>query len=221
MKFPNAHNGVKKIFTAEILGLIGTIAMAVAGAAAIILAALVNAGNGSETSAAAGAVTAILAVFGIAGDILMLIGFILNLVGIKAAMKDEAAFKTAMVFTLIGIVASVFATIYSSNETVSGLMKILMDFTQLCVAVFVIRGIMNLAEKLHNQKMVAGGRKATTYMTVAYCLPIVISFVSTLISLKAESTATMVLSLIALLLSIIAYIIFLNYLRRAVKMLEA
>ncbi len=68
---------------------------------------------------------------------------------------------------------------------------------------------------------VAGGRKATTYMTVAYCLPIVISFVSTLLSLKAESTATMVLSLIALLLSIIAYIIFLNYLRRAVKMLEA
>ena len=83
MTFPNAAKGVKKLYTAEILGLIGMIITIVGLIAVVIGTAVTVAGAAAEQgSVAVGGLigTGVGTIFSGAAAILTLIGFILQLV---------------------------------------------------------------------------------------------------------------------------------------------
>ena len=124
MKFPNAYNGVKKIFTAEILSLIGTISLIIAAILVLATGAMVETGAADAAVNETMGMAAGFAIFGLVGSILMLVAFIMNLVGILSARKDEGLFNTALAFTIIGIVAAVLTSLFSKNELFS-------DFAQI------------------------------------------------------------------------------------------
>ena len=153
MKFPNAANGVKKIFTAEILSLISSVCVFVT--IVLMLAALAStAGAVSDGSdgAAVGALAsgAGTVVFGIATVVLAIIAFILNIVGITKASKDEESFKMALYALIGGIILSVIGSAFTNvNGYVSSIMQALQVVADLLVLLYVIQGVRYLALKLN------------------------------------------------------------------------
>ena len=221
MLFPNAHNGVKKIYTAEILSLIGNILLI---GAAIFGIATGSFADTARAEAEAGTMAGLALGFiflGLAGAVLTLIAFILNLVGITSAMKDEASFKTALIFTIIGIAAAVLSSIFSTNETVKNFVQILVNISELFVSLFVVQGIMNLATKLKDSNMVERGNKARWWLVITFCIPSVVKLVSGIFALQDNDIVASTLSLVSAVLIVAAYFIYLSYLARAKKMLEA
>ena len=218
MTFPNAHNGVKKIFTAEILSLIAAVALIVASIVSIIGAKAIGTAQTESAKAAAFGVAGGLAVFGIASSVLMVIAYILTLVGIISAMKDEASFKTALIFAVIGLVAAGVASVFSTGVTGS-IMQIVSNVANLMVTLYVVQGIVNLAAKLNDGDMVARGNKARWILTIAYCLPIIASLVASILAINKAGVAAAVIGLITALLTLVAYFIYLAYLSAAKKML--
>ena len=220
MKFPNAHNGVKKVYTAEILSLIASITFVVAAVFAVVIALNVKNSDAETAIEKIAGVYAGLAVFSIIGSILALVAFVLNLAGINSAKKDDGAFKTALIFALAGVVTALISTFFSKNETVSSLTVIISNLLEMLVAYYVVQGIINLAGKLKKSDMIEQGIKVHLYLTIAYCVPIVVGFVSVIL-LKKANLAANILSLISAVLTLFVYFIYLRYLKKAIRMLEA
>ena len=217
MRFPNAAAGVKKIFTSEILSLISGLLSVIAAIGGVVLAAAAtSADNSSDAAAAAGlAGLGIFTVFGIGAAILLVIAFILKLVGINKAKVDEPAFKTAMIFVLVGIVATLIGG-FINNDTVKSIFDIISSVASLCVTLYIIQGIKNLADQLNDGAVSAKGSKIFMLIACIYCIRILAS----IISLFAPTVAG-ILELVGAIVSIVQYIIFLTYLSQAKKMLAA
>ena len=98
MRFPNALEGVKKIYKAEVIGLIGALFGFVA---AILALAGVSAGEDGLGLVAVGGILII------AMAVLLVISFIMNLVGLNKAKPDEENFKNALTMVIIGIIAGI------------------------------------------------------------------------------------------------------------------
>lgn len=220
MNFPNAHNGVKKIFTAEILSLIGTIALVVAAILALTAGGMISTGAADQAVGETTGIVAGAGLFGLVGSILMIVAFILNLVGIVSAKKDEGSFSTALTFVIVGIAASILAGLFTKNAMISDLTQIITDFAEMMVAYYVVQGIANLAVRLNDSAMAERGNKVRTYLMIAYCLPILVNFISMLFSMKEKNIVAEVLGLAALILSLVVYFIYLGYLSKAKRMLE-
>ena len=216
MRFPNAAAGVKKIFTSEILSLIAGLSSVIAAIGGVVLAAAATSADNSSDAAAAGlAGLGIFAVFGIGAAILLVIAFILKLVGINKAKVDEPAFKTAMIFVLVGIVATLIGG-FINNDTVKSIFDIISSVASLCVTLYIIQGIKNLADQLNDGAVSAKSSKIFMLIACIYCIRILAS----IISLFAPTVAG-ILELVGAIVSIVQYIIFLTYLSQAKKMLAA
>ena len=151
MRFPNAYNGVKKIFSAEILHLVAVILMAVGLVTAVIAGVVGTAvGDAAELTEGEFVVTvggiigavSILAV----GGILALIAFILQIVGVGQAMKDESYFKTAFIFIFVGIACTVLSCIPDTvlTDFFISLFRTLGQISQLLVTIYIIGGIQHI-----------------------------------------------------------------------------
>ena len=217
--FPNAHNGVKKLFTAEILDLLGVVAMTLA----VIFATLFATAAAAESAGAAIGFGAALIVFGIGAGTLGIIATILTIVGLKRAGIDEVNFKHGLIFALIALALTVGSSILSAaagktifDDLLSGLYSI----ATACVTLCVVRGIGVLAEKLGNQAMASKGRRLYIFYAVLLIASAVLRFVSGILGNKPGfATVVLPLVLVAAIGSVVAYVIYLIYLAQAKKML--
>ena len=213
--FPNAYNGVKKIYTAEILSLIGTICLLIA---AILVLVGIAASTVSDGTAVAGVVGG--GFLGIAASVLMFISFIMNLVGLSNAAKDETAFKNALIVSVVGIVASVAMGAIPSGSLVADLCETVTQICQLLVTLLVCNGIISLAQRMGEPAMVEKGNTARKMLMAMWIVAIVVDIVSTLIDRGGTpSTISSILSIIALVVSIVSYIFYLRLLSSARTML--
>ena len=213
--FPNAYNGVKKIYTAEILSLIGTICLLIA---AILVLVGIAASTVSDGTAVAGVVGG--GFLGIAASVLMFISFIMNLVGLSNAAKDETAFKNALIVSVVGIVASVAMGAIPSGSLVADLCETVTQICQLLVTLLVCNGIINLAQRMGEPAMVEKGNTARKMLMAMWIVAIVVDIVSTLIDRGGTpSTISSILSIIALVVSIVSYIFYLRLLSSSRTML--
>lgn len=208
------------VFITRYLLNIGTIALIIAAILALAAGTMISNGTADAEVNATVGLAAGLAFFGIAGSILMLIAFIMNLVGIISAKKDEESFKTALIFVFVGIAASLLSGIFSKNELVGDFTRIISNFAEMLVAYYVVQGIMNLAQRLQDAEMVERGNQVRIYLMIAYCIPILIHLISTLLSINTDSVLSEGLDLFASAVSLVVYVIYLGYLRKAKKMLE-
>ena len=112
MRYPNAAKGIKKIYLAEILGILALVL-------AIVLGIMV-AGSHVDTSIsgeeAAQALQAAnvgtpFVILGIAMMLIMLASYVLNLIGVVNASKDDEGFKRALWALLASIAFGVVAAI--------------------------------------------------------------------------------------------------------------
>lgn len=223
MRYPDAFIGVKRIYTAQILMIIGSIAL-------VLGALIVSTGtsdNSTGTLAGGGLLSG--GVLALAAAILMLVGFIMEIVGIYTARRDEEAFKKALIWVVVGIVLSVLSgSLQNSNSNLSNLFEAAGTATQLLTTYFIIMGVRNLAVKMDNMEVVAKSDTTMKVVLAIYIVQIILGIVGIVIGIAAPekdgalfaATGSLgALAAIAGILGIIAFILLLSLLSKAKDML--
>lgn len=220
MTFQNAYQGVKKLFTAEILNLIGVACLLIS--AVIGLLTLSAAVAGSDGGAVASGVGTI--IFLAASVVLPIIAFIMHLVGLNQAGKDEDYFKTAFIYAIFALVIRFISAIFTMLNVGNGIAdNIANTFSRICeiiVFVLVVYGITNLADRLHKSEILGTASKLITLYIITYGIAIVADLIVIFFPSETAVKIGGIMSLISAVCSLIAYIIYLVYLGKAKALLR-
>ena len=221
MKFPNAYQGVKKIFTAEILSLIGAACMIIFAVFGVV--ALAGMATASGDTALTGGIG--LAVFGLAGGILSLIGLLFLMIGTKRAAQDEPIFNQAYMYILCSLILTLASLIISSiwlYGTWDNMSTTVANILAMIATIFIINGVQNLAKQLNRPDMVATGNTYMILLIVVYAVQIIVRIIPVFFGANAATSRVVgILSLAAEIVSLIVYILYLvhNIAQRVVRQL--
>ena len=214
MRFPNAYRGVKKIWLAEMLMLLA----AIVGIIMVIVMAANGTMVGEDIVINEGVKTPI-AVLGIVTAVIALVAFILNLIGLINANNDDSAFRIALLVTILGIVASAVSAIWSNNETLNKWMDTALIICSMFASYYVLTGIANLAEKMSDAATKAVALKSRTLVEGSFCATALFKLIISIFKIQNGSTISTILAVIALLLELVSYILYLRALSKGKKML--
>ena len=214
MRFPNAYRGVKKIWLAEMLMLLA----AIVGIVIVIVAAMNGTMVGEDIVINEGVKTPI-AVLGIVTAVIALVAFILNLVGLINANNDDSAFRIALLVTILGVVASAISAIWSNNETLNKWMDTAITICSMFASYYVLTGIANLAEKMSDAATKALALKSRTLVEGSFCATALFKLIISIFKIQDGSTISTILAVVALLLELVSYILYLRALSKGKKML--
>ena len=148
-RYPNAAKGIKNIYLAEILSIIGAV---LAMTMVVLMGAHqidtnISGEEAAQALQAARITTPV--VYGVGMMLLMLSNYVLNFIGIATASRDEASFKRAMWVLLAGIAFGIAgAALERSNPQVANWLNIPSTLLELVVTLYVLEGIGNLAGNL-------------------------------------------------------------------------
>lgn len=213
MTFPNALEGVKKIYKAEILDLIATILMLVSGLA--ILLGLISKSSAGLISVLGGSVVILVAA------VISLIALIRCILGVKKAIPDEQNFQFAFYALIGGIIASVIIGIFSSNATISDIGESINSACSFLTQYYIVTALIALAQRLNDGEMQA---KATSVRKALMCVWIIniVLKVAGIFTQKSEALAIVsaVIGLVAIVFAIVAYVMYLKLLKNSAVMLE-
>ncbi len=211
MTLPNAHSGVKKIFIAELLQIIGSI-LAIIGVVSLVgaLGGFILEGETTDVTGTA----ALGGTFTLIAAILSILALILNLVGLKQASKDEPdRMGKAFMFAIIALILSVVTAICQSMDWdgADSFFNALCSLAQMCTIIFTIMGVSEVTQNLSRQDVADMGPKIIVIEAIA----IVASIIAGIIG----NTVGGVAAIVALVLMIVAYFVFLVFLGRATSAL--
>ena len=218
MKFPNAYRGVKKIHLGQIFALLAALAVI---AVTVIAAAKIDFESETVSESVLGPIAIILLV----GGILSVIGMIITIAGIVNARKDESAFSGALIFVILGLIVSAANSFYFSNNEkfadISTYIDTGVKLLTLIASMCVVKGCMNLAQKLDRPDMVQKGRTAMTAIVIIFIIAIACDLVRVFFSPeKIGDTILSVIEIAASVLMLIYLIVYIAYLGKAKKMLK-
>ena len=215
MRFPNAFSGVKKIWLAEILMLlaavIGIIMIFVIAGNSILVDDVIVFNEGE-----AGTPVSIL---GIASAVIALVAFILNLVGLIIARKDDSGFRIALLVTVLGVIASAVSAIWSTNAGLVKWMDTLTTIFSMFASYYVLTGIANLADQIPDAETKALALKSRTLVEGSFCLTVIFKLIINIFNIQNGSTIYTILAVVAMLLELVSYILYLRALSKGKKML--
>ena len=154
------------------------------------------------------------------GAVLMLIGFIIYIVGVGTAAKDESNFKKAMIFLVLGLVCSVVSAFTGTalNGVLSSVLQILAEVFQLVSALLVINGIIVLARKVGNSSVETKGQFTLKLIVCVIILTIIANIISIIANAVAAGVVGGIVGIVAAILSVIRYFVYLSLLAGAKNM---
>ena len=216
MTYPNAAGGVKKIYISQILQIIAAILSIIIAIIGVGSVAAASTGTDVGIGAAAGGLIG-MGAFTVIVAILGLIAFIIELVGVVAAGKDEPAFKTALYCTLIalivGFIASFIPGVFGSIVTLIG------NAFNIMATIFIVRGIQNLSRNLGEEDLVAKGDTLIKLFVCSFGLGLILNFIKGLLGANTTSVLAVILSIVGIVLEIVAFFMFMSYLKKAKNLL--
>lgn len=215
MRFPNAFRGVKKIWLAELLMLLA----AIVGIVLIVVIAANSSLVGEEVIVNEDAVKTPAAILGIGTALIALVAFVLNLLGLINARKDDSAFSIALFVTLLGIVASVISSIWSGNQGLVKWMDTVLTICSMFASYYVLTGIANLAEQFPDEATKALALKSRTLVEGTFCATAIFKLIINIFKIQDGSTIYTILSIVALVLELVSYVLYLRALSKGKKML--
>ena len=226
MKLTNAYEGVKKLFTSEILNLISQLCLFLAGIGAVItLASLTIEEDTVEIQSAAAGGGIMMVIFLFAAGVLTIIAVILKLLGMRTAGADEKDFSDGFilaVFALIlTLVSSALSSINGGNNVFDDIATALASLLQIGAMMYVTRGIVKLAYRMNNQKVANMGNRIFILYSVILFVGIILRVVSAFFyGPSVITTAAAVILLLSGIVSAVAYILYVVFLGKAKKMLQ-
>ena len=224
MTFPNASTGVKKIFTAQILRILSTVFLIVGAVSTLVTAALIAAEN-SEIEGPSVGLAVISVIFLVIGGVLAIIAFLMNIIGLRQAGTDEESLHMAFIVSIFALVISFVSTLFDLLNVGGGIADNIAEAVgfvcEIFVIISVIRGITNLADQLHNEKVASLGDKLSNVILVILILALIANTVP--IFLGADQnvlTSATILEMVSLVLTAVGYVIYLVFLGKASNMLR-
>ena len=214
MRFPNAYVGVKKIYASELLSIISGVAFLLAAVGTFFTVFFAGAGGDGGLLAAflSGGLSFILV---LAGAVIGVIALIFKIIGVNSAKADAPAFKTAMLFIYIALACTAVSSALKDNAAISSIASVVGAIAELGTTMFIIQGIRNLADRLNNGAVSAKGAKIFKALLIMYAITVLSSVISIF-----SADAAAVLDVVAGLVNIVIYFVFLSYLSNAKKMLS-
>ena len=219
MKFPNAAKGVKKLFSAEILYLLSVILIGVVSVITVII-------NNKMTNVS-NAVAVLILVGFIAGGVLAVIAFILQIVGLVQASRDERAFKGVILLTVFGIIVSVIGAFFSKDSFINSLSTTINSVVSVISIILIILGIGNMSLQLERQDMIERGGRIIRIIVWLAIISIIMNLISIFLPQNIDDAGDLAkviilsLTVIALMLNIAEYVLYLSFLSKTKKMLNA
>ena len=210
MSYRNAKKGIGQIYKAELI----TLVAAILG----IIGMIVFLASGSAKSTGgmvAGGIPVLIA------GILLIIAYIINLIGINNASKDEPQFKTALIIALIALISSAIQSIMETRGIKAELIfDAIANVCEVLIMIYVISGIGKIAKKLGKKKVSRLSKNTINVTCGVYVLGFIANLISDIFKAKSMMTVAAVIAIIAGILMIVAYIYYLRTLSQGSKMFD-
>lgn len=216
MKFPNAAKGISKIFTSEILALIAAIATGVATILAVVMYA--SAKTNSTAGAAASGIGML--VLGLGASVLLVIALILKIVGVVQASKDEDSFKMIIYLTIFTLIVAVVAAIFSRVTFLSNIANAVSSIGSFVTTLLIILGIGNLGVQVGNDEVIDKCSSQFKLILGIGIVALLARFFCIFLPTVPAQGIVIALAVVALVLNVIQYILYLSLLSKAKKMLN-
>lgn len=216
MKFPNAAKGISKIFTSEILALIAAIATGVATILAVVMYA--SAKTNSTAGAAASGIGML--VLGLGASVLLVIALILKIVGVVQASKDEDSFKMIIYLTIFTLIVAVVAAIFSRVTFLNNIANAVSSIGSFVTTLLIILGIGNLGVQVGNDEVIDKCSSQFKLILGIGIVALLARFFCIFLPTIPAQGIVIALAVVALVLNIIQYILYLSLLSKAKKMLN-
>lgn len=229
MTYPNAYAGVKRILSARILYLIAAILL-IGGAVFFMVSNKMITSEGVNTAvldelmndpSKAVEVVGPASIPVLLGLALFVVAFIMELVGLGKAGKDEGAFRTGLWVAIIGLVAFIVLGVVNRTENtiLTAVSNIVAQLIGIIVAFCIVKGIMNLAVKLNKADMLPTGKVINVFLAIWLIVAIITIVLPLVVPGEQMEQIAQYISLVGDLAGIIAFFMILAYLGRAKKML--
>ena len=216
MKFPNAAKGISKIFTSEILALIAAIATGVASILAAVMYA--SAKTNSTAGAAASGIGTLVLVLG--ASVLLVIALILKIVGVVQTSKDEDSFKMIIYLTIFTLIVAVIAAIFSRVTFLNNIANAVSSIGSFVTTLLIILGIGNLGVQVGNDEVIDKCSSQFKLILGIGIVALLARFFCIFLPTVPAQGIVIALAVVALVLNIIQYILYLSLLSKAKKMLN-
>ncbi|MBR6257665.1 MAG: hypothetical protein IKR23_09830 [Lachnospiraceae bacterium] len=175
--YTNVKKGLEQLWLSQILEIV----VAVAGvlttifAAATLVLAFVSGGLAALTGVLTG-------LFGVITAIGAIAGFILGLLGILSASQDEPSYKNALVWLVIGIVASLLTSLIGNRDKfIWKLLKAILGaangFAGFMVMYTVLNATVTVANAVGNFEVASQGMAKAELFKKLYIIAIILVFV--------------------------------------------
>ena len=216
MKFPNAAKGISKIFTSEILALIAAIATGVATILAVVMYA--SAKTNSTAGAAASGIGML--VLGLGASVLLVIALILKIVGVVQTSKDEDSFKMIIYLTIFTLIVAVIAAIFSRVTFLNNIANAVSAIGSFVTTLLIILGIGNLGVQVGNDEVIDKCSSQFKLILGIGIVALLARFFCIFLPTVPAQGIVIALAVVALVLNVIQYILYLSLLSKAKKMLN-
>ena len=211
--FLNAKKGISRIYTGLLISILAALCAGI-GTTIITIRGREMQDVNDLLSGNAGPLT----LLGI-GAVLALIAFLLKFLGIKKASLDEDRFTKALKFLVIGLVVSFVGGFFTGrSEIVYEIAEILNGVCDMLVTLFIISGTKSLAEKVGNEHVRSLASNTYKMILLIYLLVIALGVIALFIENSKMAIIAGILTIGILILTIIAFIVFLKMLSQARKM---
>ena len=212
MTYPNAAKGIEKLHIAEILIIIGTIIDDLS----VYLISKDGLNLDIESIGNIWLIVIMLVV--ISGSLLIVIGDILNLVGLRRASKDDKLFKIPLYLTFALIIAQLVLSIIfieTHGEAINEIFEYIEEIIELVQIVCVIVVCRKMARGLNGTNMVTLSNRMLALEGIVILVSIVASIIILIVS-EATPICTTVVEVI----EIIAQVTYLLYVDKAIEFLK-
>lgn len=196
MMFPNAYEGFRRIFLAEVLTLIG------------IACSFIGTATGSYFIYMMSSVMAI-------------VSLVFILIGLNQAAKDQSSFRVAFILTFINLLLSIVLGVLSEFglPVLSPVSTIVSNGMSIAVDIMVFRGIKILAKKLYREDITKFGNIVLAILIIVNAITILVTLISFFEFSVKIAAFLITLSFVTGILGIVAYVFYLIYLNRVKNML--
>ena len=217
MNFKNAYKGLGNVITAEWLSILGTIT----GAGTVILALVGYAADVEKIEKLLDFSVGGFTVLALVTMALFILSFILNLVGLGKAGKDEVEFKKALLYIVVGfILLAVGAYFEEKISWLNIVTSIVSQLTNTFAMMHVVNGIAELADQMFNDKMIKKGKSVTVIILITFGIWLLGKLVVTFLFKDPKSNINVILTIAYLLMGIIQTFAYIIYLGKGRKMLR-
>lgn len=213
MTFPKAERGIKIVFLAQISFMLASVFSTASAIGNMINYYIYINFPKEELLLAPFLIIAILAV------IFLLAGFALTIIGVLKASGENENFKVALYSILFGVALSIIGMIWSGDNAVGTITGLLTTLTSFLAIIYVIQGIRSMSLKLDKPEMEQTGSKLYTLFSVFYVIETCSNIAILIFNDNSSFIIVSLLQIFFNIMSVVQYLIFMLYLRKAIKML--